>query len=106
MKTPLRQEMLVKKRLTENSHLLIFYGQQNITTGCLVYMQKFKTVNNEQLFLLPPSIEDFIPSDHLARVINEVVETIDVTEIEAKYSHFRSKELSSPFTIKAFVLWI
>ncbi len=50
-------------------------------------MQKLKPVNNEQLFLLPPSIEDFIPSNHLPRVVNEVVETIDVTEIEAKYSY-------------------
>ncbi len=41
-------------------------------------MQKFKPVTNEQLYLLPPSVEDFIPSGHLARVINDVVETIDV----------------------------
>lgn len=41
-------------------------------------MQKFKPVNNDQLMLLPPSVEDFIPSGHLARVINDVVETIDV----------------------------
>jgi transposase len=63
-------------------------------------MQKFKTVNNEQLFLLPPSIEDFIPSDHLARVINEVVETIDVTEIEAKYSHLGQKSYPPHLLLK------
>ncbi len=54
-------------------------------------MQKFKPVSNEQSYLLPPSVEDFIPWGHLARVINEVVETIDVTEIEAKYSHLGQK---------------
>jgi transposase len=58
-------------------------------------MDKFKPVNNEQLFLLPPSSEDFIPADHLARVIDEVVETIDVTKIEQL---FRSEELSPAFS--------
>ena len=56
-------------------------------------MQKFKAINNEQLFLLPPSIEDFISSNHLARIVNEVVETIDVTEIEAKYSYLGQKSI-------------
>ncbi len=50
-------------------------------------MQKFKPVSNDQLMLLPPSVEDFIPSGHLARVISDVVETIDVKDIEARYSH-------------------
>ncbi len=31
--------------------------------------------------LLPPSVEDFIAPGHLARVINDVVETIDVSAI-------------------------
>ena len=54
-------------------------------------MQKFKSVNNDQLMLLPPSVEDFIPSGHLARVINDVVETIDVCAVEATYSHLGQK---------------
>ena len=41
--------------------------------------------------LLPPSVEDFIPSGHLARVISDVVETIDVKDIEARYSHLEQK---------------
>ncbi len=41
--------------------------------------------------LLPPSVEDFIPSGHLARVISGVVETIDVKDIEARYSHLGQK---------------
>ena len=41
--------------------------------------------------LLPPSVEEFIPSGHLARVISDVVETIDVKDIEARYSHLEQK---------------
>jgi len=63
-------------------------------------MEKFKPVNNDQLYLLPPSVEDFIPTAHLARVINEVVETIDVTEIEAKYSHLGQKSYHPHLLLK------
>ena len=54
-------------------------------------MNKFKPSNESQLFLLPPSIEDFVPEDHLARVIDEVVETLDTKSIEDKYSELGQK---------------
>ncbi len=63
-------------------------------------MEKFKPVNNEQLYLLPPSVEDFIPAGHLARVINDVVETIDVREIAAKYSVLGQKSYSPHLLLK------
>lgn len=49
-------------------------------------MEKFKPVNNGQLYLLPPSVEDFIHAGHLARVINDAVETKDIKDIESKHS--------------------
>ncbi len=63
-------------------------------------MQKFKPVNNDQLMLLPPSVEDFIPSGHLATVINDVVETIDVSAIEASYSHLGQKSYHPHLLLK------
>jgi transposase len=63
-------------------------------------MQKFKPVNNDQLMLLPPSVEDFIPSGHLARVINDVVETIDVSPVEAKYSYLGQKSYHPHLLLK------
>jgi transposase len=63
-------------------------------------MEKFKPVNNDQLFLLPPSVEDFIPTDHLARVIKEVVESIDVSSIEARYSHLGQKSYHPHLLLK------
>lgn len=63
-------------------------------------MEKFKPVNNEQLYLLPPSVEDFIPAGHLARVINDVAETIDVREIAAKYSVLGQKSYSPHLLLK------
>ena len=63
-------------------------------------MQKFKPVNNEQLYLLPPSVEDFIPAGHLARVINDVVETINVKAIETKYSILGQKSYHPHLLLK------
>jgi transposase len=63
-------------------------------------MEKFKPINNDQLFLLPPSVEDFIPADHLARVIKEVVETIDASSIESRYSHLGQKSYHPHLLLK------
>ena len=49
-------------------------------------MAKFKPERTRQLMLLPPSVEDFVPSSHLARVVDEAVEALDTEEIEEKYS--------------------
>ena len=63
-------------------------------------MEKFKPVSPEQLFLLPPSVEDFIPPGHLARVINEVVDTIDVSTISSKYSYLGQKSYHPHLLLK------
>lgn len=49
-------------------------------------MAKFKPYRNKQPMFLPPSIEDYVPCFHLARVVDEVVEALDTKEIEDKYS--------------------
>lgn len=49
-------------------------------------MAKFKPLNNDQYLLLPPSVEDFIPEGHLARVVSEIVDNLDTAKIEHKYS--------------------
>ena len=63
-------------------------------------MQKFKPVITDQLFLLPPSIEDFVPAGHLARVVNDIVDTIDVSAIENKYSMLGQKSYHPHLVLK------
>jgi len=46
----------------------------------------FKEYHQQQPFLLPPALEDFVSADHLARVINEVVNSLDLGELSAQYS--------------------
>jgi len=49
-------------------------------------MAKFKPYLKDQLMLFPNSINDYVSQDHLARLINRVVEGLDTREIENKYS--------------------
>lgn len=46
---------------------------------------KFKEYNQKQLWLIPPNIEDEIPTGDICRVIDEAVESIDLTGIESKF---------------------
>ena len=87
-------------RVTENSHVLINVMQQRTLKSCLFCMQKFKPVITDQLFLLPPSIEDFVPAGHLARVVNDIVDTIDVSAIEKKYSMLGQKSYHPHLMLK------
>lgn len=63
-------------------------------------MSKFKPQRESQLYLLPPSVEDFIPPSHLARVVSEIVETLDVSIIEKKYSEMGQKSYAPRLVIK------
>ena len=49
-------------------------------------MAKFKPYQAGQIHLLPPSLEEYVPEGHLARVIYEVVEGLETGAIEEKYS--------------------
>jgi len=66
-------------------------------------MSKFKLRNKEQGFLLPPSVEDFIPKDHLARLIDQLVEQFDTTAIEAKYSSLGQKSYHPKLLLKLLI---
>ena len=46
----------------------------------------FKEYNQDQLFLFPRCLHDFLPKDHLARVINEVVDGLDLRGFYDRYS--------------------
>ena len=45
----------------------------------------FKPYSMEQLSLWPPSLEELIPEQHLVRVVNQVVDELDIEPLLAKY---------------------
>src|SRR3990170_6796948 len=49
-------------------------------------MMSFKEYNQDQPFLLPLSLHDFLTEGHLAHVVNEVINELSLEELYAKYS--------------------
>ena len=50
-------------------------------------MKRFKEgKSRRERLLFPPSIDEYLPDSHLARVILEIVKQLDLREIEGKYS--------------------
>src|SRR5271163_1982084 len=48
-------------------------------------IQRFFSRDRETPMLLPPSLQDWLPQDHLARFIVEAVEQLDLRRIEDSY---------------------
>lgn len=48
-------------------------------------MKIFKEYRQSQNFLLPPSLDEFVPEDHEVRIINEVVDTLDLSPLLSRY---------------------
>jgi transposase len=48
-------------------------------------MTRFKTCDLNQPYLLPPSLQDWLPESHLARFIAEISEQLDLSAIYATY---------------------
>ena len=49
-------------------------------------MSHFRTIDRDIDFLLPPSVQDWLPEGHLARYVVEVVEGLDLSELERAYA--------------------
>jgi len=53
--------------------------------------QPFRPIDRDTSFLLPPSIQEWLPESHLARFVVEVVGQLDLSRIEAAYDGRGSK---------------
>lgn len=45
----------------------------------------FKTYNQDQLSLLPPSYDDLVPKNHPVRIVNAIVDQLDISRLEKGY---------------------
>ena len=46
--------------------------------------ERFRAVGRDSRYSLPPSVQDWLPEQHLARFIVEVVSKLDLRELERK----------------------
>ncbi len=57
--------------------------------------KRFRVCSLDQPFLLPPSLQDWLPEDHLARFIADVANELDLSALYAHYERRDSRGLSS-----------
>src|SRR5699024_9894308 len=49
-------------------------------------MANFRLVDRATSFLLPPSVDEWLPDDHLARFVVEITDQLDISAIERQYT--------------------
>ncbi len=52
-------------------------------------MKTFRPYEPDQMLLMPPSLQDWMPEDHLARFVSDLVDTLDLSAIEEVYTEER-----------------
>src|SRR6476620_10217749 len=48
-------------------------------------LSNFRTIDRETGFLLPPSVDDWLPERHLARFVVEVIDGLDLSAMSRSY---------------------
>ena len=48
-------------------------------------MVKFRPIDRSTPYLLPPSVDDWLPKDHLARFVVDIVDQLDLSALTAQY---------------------
>jgi transposase len=47
--------------------------------------KQYRTYQPNQCYLMPPSLDEWLPQDHLARFVNEIVDELDLSAIYTSY---------------------
>lgn len=63
----------------------------------------FKDYQQNQMSLLPPSLEDLIPADHPVRVVNEITDRIDLDNLLRQYKGGGSSSFHPRMLLKVLV---
>jgi hypothetical protein len=58
-------------------------------------MSNFRTIDRQTGFLLPPSVDEWLPEKHLARFVVEVIDGLDLRAMSGSYRGFRLGVVSS-----------
>ena len=67
-------------------------------------MARFVAVDRDTQFLFPPSVQEWLPKDHLARFIVDVVEQLDLSGLEQSYAG-RGSDAHHPVMLVALLLY-
>ena len=66
---------------------------------------KFIQSNRKQAYLLPPSVDEWLPGDHLARYIVEIAEQLDLESLYAAYGGRGGKDAYDPRVLLSLLFY-
>ncbi|MGC1122118.1 MAG: transposase, partial [Candidatus Methanofastidiosia archaeon] len=50
-------------------------------------ISKFLLYDQHQEWLLPKSVQDYVPENHIARTVSDIIDHLDMTSIITSYDH-------------------
>lgn len=65
----------------------------------------FRAYEPDQLPLLPPSLREWLPEDHLVYFVSEVVDVLDLSEVYAAYTEARGQPPYHPRLMTKLILY-
>jgi transposase len=67
-------------------------------------MRRFQAVRRNEVYLLPPAIQDWLPERHLARFVVDIVDVLDLSEIERTYGN-KGTEAYHPSLLLSLIIY-
>ena len=67
-------------------------------------MSRFVCVDRDTAYLLPPSVDEWLPSDHLARFVVEVIDRLDLDDLVKQYAG-RGSAAHHPAVLLALLIY-
>lgn len=67
-------------------------------------MPQFHPIDRDTDFLFPPSVQGWLPRNHLARYIANVIESLDLGAIERDYAG-RGSDAYHPATLMSLLIY-
>ena len=67
-------------------------------------MNRFINADRDTAYLLPPSVDEWLPEDHLARFVVEVIEQMDLSEFTRQYAG-RGSAAHHPTVLLALLIY-
>ncbi|MFN2335253.1 MAG: IS1182 family transposase [Wenzhouxiangellaceae bacterium] len=67
-------------------------------------MSRFRSIDRQTDYLLPPSVQDWLPESHLARYVVDVVEGLDLSALERAYAG-RGSEAYHPALLLSLLIY-
>ena len=96
--------LVLSRSLSEKWRILVAAFAQ--IGFCLLMSKTFRPWTIDQPLLLPPSVQDFVGEDHLARfILALVLEHLDLGEIESAYASERGQPPFDPAMMTALLLY-